>query len=375
MMMDILVSDYDTISRHSISEFLRKKGHMLRESADGIETLELIEREEMDILVLDPALPKIDGIEICRRIQKKGSRLRPYVILLFSESQVELMQKGIEAGADEVIGKPVNLTKLHARVNAGAKIRVLEKMLVERQKEFVDLKERKNKYIATVAHDLRNPLISIRGFSELLLKESHFNEEQNEFLGIIHTTSRNMLAMLNDLLDMALIDSGNLDISEKPGSINGLVMERVRLNSLQAKQKYITLHTRLSETPEVLFDSHRMGQAIDNLISNAIKFAPFGTNVYLTLQQTSDHVVFSVQDEGPGIPMDEQHLLFSEFHRLSIRPTAGETSTGLGLAITKKIMEAHGGSIIYDSREGSGSIFSLMLPIKLPFQPGTSAAG
>jgi signal transduction histidine kinase len=83
----------------------------------------------------------------------------------------------------------------------------------------------------------------------------------------------------------------------------------------------------------------------------------------LILKQDGNEIKFSVRDEGPGIPKEEQHLLFSEFHRLSIRPTAGETSTGLGLAITKKIMEAHGGSIEFESSEGSGAIFSLVFPL------------
>ena len=111
------------------------------------------------------------------------------------------------------------------------------------------------------------------------------------------------------------------------------------------------------------FDAHRLGQAIDNLITNAIKFSPIGTNIYLTLKQDGELVKFSVTDEGPGIPRDEQHLLFSEFHRLSIRPTAGETSTGLGLAIAKKIIEAHNGMVEFETQEGVGSTFSLILPV------------
>jgi len=221
----------------------------------------------------------------------------------------------------------------------------------------------KNKFIGIVAHDLRNPVISIRGFSELLLKdENSFNEEQNEFLGIIHSTSRNMLAMINDLLDISRIESGNMRLSQKKGSLNKLILERVQLIKLQAVKKHISIHEELSLIPEIAFDAHRLGQAVDNLITNAIKFAPMGSNVYLSLMHDGDIVKFSVTDEGPGIPREEQHLLFSEFHRLSIRPTGGETSTGLGLAIAKKIIEAHNGMIEFETQEGLGSTFSLILP-------------
>ena len=374
--MKILVFDHDMTSRRSISEFLQNSGHSLWESGNGLEAIEILEQEEIDITILDAVPQNPGGIDICRHIRNKEPRSRPYIILLIPGSHSEEIQKGMDAGADEFIEKPVNFLKFKAHIRAAEKIVSLERMLADKHKELADLREKKNKSIATAAHDLRNPLISIRGFSELLLKEPGcFNEEQKEFLNIIHSTSRNMLAMLNDLLDISLIDSGKLEIAEKAGSLNTLVLERIRINSLQAKQKHIALHTRLEDTPEVLFDIHRMGQAADNLISNAIKFAPFGTNVYLSLEHINDQIIFSVRDEGPGIPLEEQHLLFSEFHRLSIRPTAGETSTGLGLAITKKIMEAHGGAIVYESIEGSGSTFSLVLPARLVARHNTSAAG
>jgi signal transduction histidine kinase len=223
----------------------------------------------------------------------------------------------------------------------------------------------KNKFLGIAAHDLRNPIISIRGFSELLLKDpSNLTDDQKEFLSIIYSTSRSMLAMLNDLLDVSLIESGRMEINKRPESLTKIIQDKVRVNSFQANQKQITIHQELFNVPAIEFDSQRIGQAVDNLISNAIKFAPYGTNIYLILRQDGDKIQFSVRDEGPGIPREEHHLLFSEFHRLSIRPTAGETSTGLGLAITKKIMEAHGGSIEFESSEGSGSTFYLIFPIK-----------
>jgi two-component system sensor histidine kinase/response regulator len=260
--------------------------------------------------------------------------------------------------------KPVNLQELIARIKVGTRIVCLERKLIEKQRELTGNNELKNKFIGIVAHDLRNPVISVRGFSELLIKDgNNFTEEQNEFLDIIHSTSQNMLAMINDLLDISRIESGNMQLTQKNGSLNKLIQERIQLIQLQADKKHITIHRDLPLIPEVIFDAHRLGQAIDNLITNAIKFAPIGSNVYLSLRQNGELIDFSVTDEGPGIPREEQHLLFSEFHRLSIRPTAGETSTGLGLAIAKKIIEAHNGMIEFETQEGMGSTFSLILPV------------
>ena len=170
-----------------------------------------------------------------------------------------------------------------------------------------------------------------------------------------------MLAMINDLLDISHIESG-MHLNLGKGALNPLILERIQMNQPQADKKHITIHKELFRTPEVSFDPQRMGQAIDNLISNAVKFSPIGANVYISLDADGNWIRFSVADEGPGIPREERHLLFSEFHRLSIRPTAGETSTGLGLAITKKIIEAHNGTVDVETREGMGSTFRILLP-------------
>ena len=364
-MMNILIADDDAAARKMVSQYLKKKGYTVFEAANGIETYTSIIEQSINIVVIDWVLPGMEGIDVCRSIREKRKKSNyVFFIMLTAKEEKKDMIKGFEAGVDEYIMKPVNLQELIARIEVGARIVRLERQLIEKQKELAGINEMKNKFIGIVAHDLRNPVISIRGFSELLLKDTkNLNEEQNEFLNIIHSTSRNMLAMINDLLDISRIESGNMQLSPKNGSLKKLIIERIQLIKLQADKKHITIHQELSPIADVSFDAHRLGQAIDNLITNAIKFTPSGSNVFLSLAQEGEFVRFSVTDEGPGIPREEQHLLFSEFHRLSIRPTAGETSTGLGLAIAKKIIEAHNGAIEFETQEGMGSTFSLILPV------------
>lgn len=361
--MNILVADTDSTVREMLSPFLQKKGHNLIEVTDGKEAINRIVRQNIQIALLDWDLPVLNGIEVCRRLRETEGQAYVFIVLLTTGLEQADMLESFDAGVDEYLEKPINLLELNARLKVGQRIINLEKTLRKNQEEMAEINEVKNKFIGIVAHDLRNPVISIRGFSELLLKnESNLDDEQTEFLTIIHSTSRNMLALINDLLDISRMESGRLEITQKPGSLKDLALERIRLHELQVKQKHIQIHTDLNEIENISFDPHRITQAIDNLVSNAVKFSPTGTNIYVNLYQTETHVIFSIKDEGPGIPRDEQNLLFSEFHRLSIRPTAGETSTGLGLAITKKIMEAHGGRVEFESKEGEGSIFSLLLP-------------
>jgi len=363
-MTNILIADSDGNARKKISEYLNKKGFNVYEASNGIETFTTIIDHPINIAVIDWFLPGMDGLEVCQKIREKQEGSYVFIIMIAAEEEKEHLINGIKAGVDEYIMRPVNLQELITRIKVGTRILRLEKKLIENQREVSGINQMKNKFIGIVAHDLRNPIISIRGFSELILKDKkNLNEEQDEFLNIIHSTSRNMLAMINDLLDISRIESGNLQLDLKPGSLNKLIIERIKIISLQATKKHITIHKELAPITEIVFDSQRLGQAVDNLISNAIKFAPKGSNVYISLVQDADSVRFNVTDEGPGIPVEEQHLLFSEFHRLSIRPTGGETSTGLGLAIAKKITEAHSGGINFVTQEGMGSTFTLLLPL------------
>jgi two-component system, sensor histidine kinase and response regulator len=343
---------------------LEKYGYHVTVAQNGLEAMNLLLKGWASIVITDWIMPEMDGSELCRAIRKHDFGRYVYIILLTARDSKKDIIKGLEAGADDYLTKPADEAELIARIAVARRIFKLEQSLKQKQQEFYELNQIKNKFIGIAAHDLRNPIISIRGFSELLLKDpAAFTEDQREFLSIIHSTSRNMLAMLNDLLDISLIESGKLEISKKPGSLKKLIQERIRLNSLHAQQKHIAIHQNLENAPMAPFDPQRIGQAVDNLITNAIKFAPYGSEIYLNLTLEGDSLKFSVRDEGPGIPACEQPLLFNEFHRLSIQPTAGETSTGLGLSITKKIMEAHGGGIAFESQEGIGSTFTLILPI------------
>ncbi len=233
------------------------------------------------------------------------------------------------------------------------------------ERKLVELNQLKNKFLGIAAHDLRNPITSIKGFSELLLNEDigALTEEQKEFITIIYDTCHDMLTLLNDLLDISVIESGKLELRLKAGPLKQLIEERIRINEIIAGKKGIMIHARLSEVPEAIFDSDRIGQAVDNLVSNAIKFSSPGSKIIVILDRKGNAAKVSIQDEGPGISSEDQSRLFGEFQKLGNQPTGGEKSTGLGLAIVKKIIEAHGGSVGIESQIGKGSTFSFTIPL------------
>ena len=172
-----------------------------------------------------------------------------------------------------------------------------------------------------------------------------------------------MLKLINDLLDVAKIESGRLDLELATGDLCGQIEENLTMNRMLAEKKGI----RLDFAPECgvplfRFDPGKIEQVLNNLISNAIKFSAPGTAVTVQASRVNDSVVVSVRDHGQGIPAEELDKLFKPFGKTTVRSTAGEKSTGLGLAICRKIVEGHGGRIWAESEVGKGSTFSFSLP-------------
>jgi signal transduction histidine kinase len=173
-----------------------------------------------------------------------------------------------------------------------------------------------------------------------------------------------MLNLVNDFLDYSKIEAGRLDLELESTDLADLVGSAIKLNRLIAEKKDIRINFRHDVVPTlVALDRGKITQVINNLIGNAIKFSPPGSEVTVSLETKDADVVVTVEDHGIGIAADEMGKLFDPFHSGKGKSTAGEKSTGLGLAIVKRIVEGHGGTIFAKSDPGSGSQFSITLPI------------
>ncbi|MDK1025653.1 MAG: HAMP domain-containing sensor histidine kinase [Gammaproteobacteria bacterium] len=235
---------------------------------------------------------------------------------------------------------------------------------VEAERHLTKLNDLKNKFLGIAAHDLRNPLTTIRGMSQMLLEMDDLEEETRaSFLKTISEVSDEMFNLINNLLDVSVIESGQFDLQQVKTDISSLARSRIDLITLTARKKGIDLEIDLGVVPQVMIDPNRMGQVINNLLTNALKFSEPGTIVKLVIAHRHEQVVIEVKDQGQGISAEEQDLLFGTFQKLSARPTGDERSTGLGLSIVKKIVDAHGGQISVNSEVGQGSTFSVALPV------------
>jgi signal transduction histidine kinase len=240
----------------------------------------------------------------------------------------------------------------------------MQRELTGKNVELANLNALKNQFLGMAAHDLRNPLHGILTYSSLLLEDAEaLNAEQIEFITVIHDQTQYMANLVNDLLDVATIESGKLQLDLQPVDLVKIAQTNLNRNRLIAVRKNITIDLQADPIPMALFDAGKMEQVLDNLTTNAIKYSPPGSHIQIRLQTSAEEILLSVQDEGPGIPSTELEKLFKPFQRTSVKTTGGEKSTGLGLVIVKRIVVGHGGRIWVESQLGQGSTFYVAVPI------------
>ena len=241
------------------------------------------------------------------------------------------------------------------------------------------LNEKKSEFLGIVAHDLKNPLNGMLGFSQLIehsLEEAKTGQavdvESNlQMLRQIIDSAYHMTDALNQLMNSELIESGQIQLEAGMINISEIARKVIIINNPQASAKSIQILCNIEADVMIFADPLRMQEAIDNLVSNAVKYSPIGSRVWINLRKEpgrngeSDRLIFSVKDEGAGISDKEQSKLFGRFQKLSPRPTAGESSTGLGLFIFKRLIELHSGEVWVKSAPGEGSEFGFSLPIFL----------
>lgn len=231
----------------------------------------------------------------------------------------------------------------------------------------------KTELLAVASHDLKNPLSAIVGMSSILLDMKRSAPDQEavkddiDILESINASATHMFAIVRGILANEGLQLGWTDLKFGPVELPAVCQETVQFNTPLARQRNVTLTTKLTDKVSLTGDATLLREALDNYLSNAIKYSPAGGTVTVTLQLIEDGRLaeIAVHDEGPGIPAAEQGKLFTKFKKLGVRPTDDEFSTGLGLSIVKTIVERHQGTVGCDSQPGQGCRFWLRLPLGL----------
>ncbi|PSB15121.1 hybrid sensor histidine kinase/response regulator [filamentous cyanobacterium CCP2] len=256
----------------------------------------------------------------------------------------------------------------------------LEQRVIERTQELHDVMQSaqaanraKSEFLAAVSHELRTPLTCIIGMSATLQRWTNdaLTDRQRNFLQTIHDSGEYLLALINDILDLSQVEAGKMLLNLSEFSLSRLSQQTLKAFEGQAALSEVSLELDLRSPPahdRFIADPRRLQQILFNLLDNAIKFTPTGGKVMLRVLAEENMAVFQVKDEGIGIPKEQLPLLFQKFRQLNAGYQRQYRGTGLGLALTKQLVELHGGWIDVESTVGVGSIFT----IRLPLQQGTS---
>ena len=235
----------------------------------------------------------------------------------------------------------------------------------QHNRELLELNEVKNQFLGMAAHDLRNPLGVIMGGADVLADETSgpFTDDQRHVVGIIQRSSRRMYDLLSELLDVHKIEAGKLALTRERVEIVPLLHEAVSVHRLTALRKAVEVSISQADPVLVYANASGVRQVIDNLLTTAVKFSPRASSVTVSVTRRGNQAYIAIADNGPGILPEERNRLFEAFSRASTRPTNGESSVGLGLAISRHIVESHQGEIGVEGGVGAGSTFWFTLPL------------
>jgi signal transduction histidine kinase len=239
---------------------------------------------------------------------------------------------------------------------------VARRELQDRNETLARMNAEKSHFMGMAAHDLRSPLFGVLLSTGVVLRRAGLAEADQALLRQVQSSVKGMSNLVSDFLDVTLIDAGELRLRPAEADIAAIARECLELAQSVAEQKQIEVRCEGEPSAPATVDREKIAQVITNLLTNAVKFSPAGSRVEMSVARDESSVRVSVRDQGRGIAPHEMALLFVPFSRTSTRPTAGETSTGLGLAICRKIVEGHGGRIWAESELGTGSVFSFEVP-------------
>jgi two-component system sensor histidine kinase/response regulator len=350
----LLVVDDQSGVRDVLAMKLEREGYAVAVAASAHQAGESIANGGLDLILLDIRLPDGSGFDLLARLRETHSALDLPVIVISGLDQADDVVRALKAGANDYVTKPFDLAVVLARVRAQLALR--------------RLKQANDRFLRVASHDLRKPLMLMLDVARRLRADypagRSVDEDAHTALGLLIESGEYMQGIIGDLLELRAVRDGRLRLARLPTDLGAIVRQAVARNTPYAQRKGIVLHMQFErDLPHIRADDFRLMQALENLIGNAIKFGPRGARVTVSTRRDGRWLLCEVSDTGPGIPEGEMDRLFTEYAQLSNRPTGGEPSTGLGLAITRELVLLHGGEIGARNNPDGGATFWFRLPL------------
>jgi signal transduction histidine kinase len=360
--MRILVVDDDAAVRESLRRALQLVGYEVELAADGAEALDRLKLDsvEPDALVLDVSMPRLDGLEVCRRLRRGGSALP--VLMLTARDEVADRVAGLDAGADDYVVKPFGARELLARIESLLQIRR------ERMRTTEALREadrRKDEFLALLAHELRNPLAPIRNAAQVLKLIGSENPKEVWAREVIERQSQHLTRLVDDLLDVSRITRGKIRLTREVVTVGAILQRAVESIRPAVDAQRQELVVSLPEEPlRVEGDRVRLVQIVANLLHNAAKHTDEGGRIALSASREDGDVAIRVRDDGIGLREELVEQIFELFRQGDDSLDRAQGGLGIGLTVVRRLVELHGGRVAATSGgPGLGSEFVVHLPL------------
>ena len=369
----ILVADDIPANVELLLDQLNSLGYDTITAVDGPSAVAAAFEQQPDLCILDVSMPAGDlgvddrstGFEVCRRIKRDPRTSRIPVIFVTALNDTSDRVRGIEAGGDDFLTKPHNRLVLGARVRSLLKLKAATDALEDSLRKLRELEKVRDDLMKMIVHDLKTPLTSVLATLEML-SDGDFGQvstSQKVAIGEVESKSEDLLALIDDILEVARIEEANITLTLAPMAPGALLAELVHEWGHRFQQEQTTVSVSVADdAPIFAGDKGLIKRVFSNLIQNAVTHSSSAVHLELSARRAGHGVLFTVSDNGPGIPPEYHEIIFRKFGQVEVPRTPRTRSSGLGLTFCKLVVERHRGRIWVKSAEGKGSSFYIELP-------------
>lgn len=363
--IQVLIADDEDALRTTIAAWLRDEKFEVEEVGDGLEAIKKTQAKDYDIALLDIKMPGANGLEVLRYIKKNSAQTE--IVMMTGMSDVSMAVEAMKLGAKEYLTKPVDMDQLVPQLKGIIQARNAEDRIQRLQTE----------HTARLLFDLHNPIAGLRQSIGYLLKgmAGSLGDHQKELLGYMTTSIDKVIGLLTDMMDLTKLEGGRVRLNKGIGNLGTSVQNAAHEFHVPIQSSKITLDFHAEpDLPPLEYDSEKIDQVLHNFLINAVQHTPPQGSIAVQVrkiaiileegQQPTDHEVVSVFNNGPGIPKEKLSLIFDRYRDLVSGKSKEEKSTGLGLIVSQRIIEAHNGKIWVESDVDKGATFFFALPIR-----------